>query len=201
MTYEKLEMITQEYLQEMKSEIETKYPDEMKVVLSKQHQEMVDEFVNMLPGRFEQYRSLFEFNSMVDIRNRSAQEVIEVIYKTVSSLKRKIENGEKIEKLENIQENELQPKEDGRRKEDIENRLEEMFETVTQRMKTIEFNIHWDALKRNCKEIIGNHIDNIERDGFAKKERDIIDSKVQNYLRTNKNDTYARTTNRRGSSS
>lgn len=119
MTYEKLDMITQEYLQKMKSEIGTQYPDEMKSVLSREHQEMVDEFVNMLPGRFEQYRTLFEFN------------------------------------------------------------------------------IQWDALKRNCKEIIGNHIDNIERDGFSKKERDIIDSKVQDYLRTNKNNTYARPTIRR----
>lgn len=185
MTYEKLDMITQEYLQKMKSEIEMQYPDEMRAVLSKEHYEMVDEFVNMLPGRFERYRNLFEFDSMNDIRSNSAQKVIKEIYETVSSLKRRIENGEKTEKLEDMKEKEQQSREDYRRKEDIEQRLEEMFEKVIQRMQTIEFNINWDALKRNCKELIGNHIDNIERDGFSKQERDIIYNQIQNYLRTN----------------
>lgn len=191
MTFEELEIVTQEYLQKVKSELEWKYPEKMEDILRKEHNRMVDDFVNMLPDRFERYRERFEFNSINNMRQEETEKVIQEIYNEVNFLKRSLEEGNQIEDIERkqqIQEKQQEP-ENYKRKAEVEKSLEEMFESVIPTIRRIEFNINYDALKRNCKEIIANHIDNIEKNGFVRLERDTIKQEVQDYIRTNKNAT------------
>ncbi len=183
MTIERLEELTQEYIQKMKSRVSSKYPDEIRTMLYQEHEQMIREFIGMIPNSnyLEKYRKDFEFDPMTSMTQESMEYTIQSICERINIIKRGLEEDKKIEELE--PEKTKQESENYARKSQIYQVLDEMFATVIQKMRGTEFNIDWNAVARNCKEIIENHIDRIAENGFTKKEKDTIEQEVQKYIR------------------
>ncbi|MBO5478209.1 MAG: hypothetical protein J6A04_00535 [Clostridia bacterium] len=181
MTIERLEELTNQYLQQMQLRVTMQVSDKMAEDLQREYEQIVQEFINLHPGVLEKYREEFEYNPMREEVDASSENIVNKIYERIVTVRRKIEQDEDIKKVE---ENSKQQEKEANfgRQAAIKDKLQEAFQKVEIEMKKREFNINWDSLKGYCNRIISNHIETIEQNVFKKNENDIIMEEVERYI-------------------
>jgi hypothetical protein len=183
MRIEKLEELTNEYLQKMKARVKSKAHDTMENDFLNEYRPMVQEFINIEPSVLEKYRDYFETYPMNREIESSIEDIVNRVYENITIVRRGLEHDEDIKKMREVSRNNLDEKEENYpRKVRINDKLQEVFENVEAQMRKREFNINWDSLKVYCKRIAENHTESIEQNVFEKNEDNIILEEVNRYI-------------------
>lgn len=182
MTIERLEELTHEYLQQMKSRVDNNLSEKESKDLSVEHERIKREFINILPSVLEKYSKYFEFNSMHEEMNLSSEDTVQKIYERIVTIKRELEAGKEISKVKQRGTQQEPQQENFRRQSIIKDTLQETFQRVEQEIRRREFNIDWDSLRVYCNRIISHYTETTEQDVFKKNENDMVREEVERYI-------------------